>query len=445
MKIARACLANFRNSSKNLSNISKRGAAALAAISLMLSSSLSLTAKADNLQPSKVIGLSRPAAGPRYTADELIVMPKSSVDKEDLDASLEKMGGTVGQKDLMGKFFIVKVDPKRIDEILKEAQKDKNFAMVSRNGIYKAQQFTTTPNDPGFPQQFYLAQLNIPNAWALGAAGQGITIGSLDTGVDYYNPDLLGRMKSIGYNAVFNKPNGYDFFGPYQTEGGFSHGTFTMTCAGASTNNGFGFASPAFQSQIQPVCIAIVDSTTDMQMALGIEFLLQTGVKLANLSFNSSDPNYNFSVLGSSPILKYALSVYAGYGGIIFNSAGNDGNLINGVTFPGFVPVAALNADNTPASFTDYGAQIQFAAPGVGITNTGFGGTTYTLSGTSFASPLTAGVAAQVWGTNPALTATQVQQIMQSTASVPSGGDPRFYGYGIPNAAAAVSLAQHSF
>jgi subtilisin family serine protease len=408
MKIARTSL--------NGSSIKKRGAAALAALSLMLSSSLSLAVKADNTQSNKVIGLARPAAGAQYTPDEIIVMPKASVEKEDLDASLDKMGGKVGQKD---------------------------FAMVQRNGVYKAQ-FTTVPNDPGFPQQFYLSQLNIPNAWALGAAGQGITIGSLDTGVDYYNPDLVGRMKSIGYNAVTNSANGYDFFSPFGSDP-FSHGTFTMTCAAASTNNAFGFAAPAFQSQIQPVCISTNGSSTDMQIALGIEFLLLTGVKLGNLSFNNPNPNHNFSVLSAAPIVKYATSVFAGYGGIIFNSAGNDGNLINGVTIPGFVPVAALNADNTPAVFTDYGAQIQFGAPGVGITNTGFGGAVYTLDGTSFASPLTAGVAAQVWSTNPSLSATQVQQIMQSTAAVPAGADKRFYGFGIPNAAAAVSLAQNSF
>ncbi|MDR3616975.1 MAG: S8 family serine peptidase [Candidatus Obscuribacterales bacterium] len=436
MKIARTSL--------NGSSIKRRGAVALAALSLMLSSSLSLAAKADNVTPSKVIGQSRPATAAHYTSDELIIMPKASVDKEDLDASIDKMGGKVGTKDLMGKFFIVKVDPKHIDEILKEAQKDKNFAMVQRNGVYKAQQFTTTPNDPGFPQQFYLGQLNIPNAWALGAAGQGITIGSLDTGIDYYQPELVGRMKSIGYNAVMNAANGYDFFSAFGPDA-FSHGTFTMTCAACTTNNAFGFASPAFQSQIQPVCIDVGNGASDMQIALGIEYLLLTGVKLANLSFNSADPNFNLSVLSSAPIIKYASSVYAGYGGIIFNSAGNDGNLINGVTIPGFVPVAALNADNTPASFTDYGAQIQFAAPGVGITNTGFSGAVYTLDGTSFASPLTAGVAAQVWSVAPNLTATQVQQIMQSTASVPTGADKRFYGYGIPNAAAAVSLAQNSF
>ena len=427
----------------NGSSVKKRGAVALAAFSLMLSSSLLLAAKADNVQPNKVIGLSRPATGASYTPDEIIIMPKASVDKEDLDASIDKMGGKMGQKDLMGKFFIVKVDPKHIDEILKEAQKDKNFAMVQRNGIYKAQ-FTTTPNDPGFPQQFYLAQLNIPNAWALGAAGQGITIGSLDTGVDYFQPELAGRMKSIGYNAVMNAANGYDFFSAFGPDS-FSHGTFTMTCAACTTNNAFGFASPAFQSQIQPVCIDVGKGASDMQIALGIEYMLLTGVKLSNLSFNASNPNHNLSVLSSAPIVKYAASVYAAYGGIIFNSAGNDGNLINGITFPGFVPVAALNADNTPASFTDYGAQIQFAAPGVGITNTGFSGAVYTLDGTSFASPLTAGVAAQVWSVNPGLTATQVQQIMQSTASVPTGADKRFYGYGIPNAAAAVSLAQNSF
>ncbi len=426
-----------------------------AALSLLLTTSLSLTANADNqvsnqakpgsVNNPKVIGLVKSPHTPAATPDELIILPKQDLEKEDLDESLAKIGGKVERMDPLGKFMLVKVDPKKIDEELKEAKKDPNFAIVERNGISKTQvSFTTTPNDPGFSQQADLQQLDIPNAWALGAAGQGIKVASLDTGCDFFNPDLYGRFVSMGFNVVTQTPNGYDYFGPYSD--GISHGTFTMTTYGGSTNNNFGFAAPAFQAGIYPVNISPdSDSSTDFYIQSAIAVATIQACKVANLSFGISNPNYSLYAANQHAGIKYMILYYGASGGMLFIAAGNDGNLIpNGVDTPGSVVVSALNPDLTPAAFTDYGPATVFATPGVMISQTAFGGQAFTESGTSISSPLAAGVFSQIWSANPGLSAQQVLQIMEQTASVPTGAPQQYYGFGIPDAAAGVSLAQHS-
>jgi subtilisin family serine protease len=114
---------------------------------------------------------------------------------------------------------------------------------------------------------------------------------------------------------------------------------------------------------------------------------------------------------------------------------------------PGLVVVSSVGATLQPSSFTVFGPATQFAAPGENIDNTAYGGIAYTASGTSFSSPLAAGVAGQVASVRPYLPMSQVVQIMGATAQKPPGYTAAqiFYGYGVPNAAAAVRLAQTSF
>jgi subtilisin family serine protease len=65
-----------------------------------------------------------------------------------------------------------------------------------------------------------------------------------------------------------------------------------------------------------------------------------------------------------------------------------------------------------------------------------------TISGTSMATPHVSGVAALVFGANPSLTPAGVEQILKATARDigPAGYDTQ-YGYGMPNALAAVNAA----
>ena len=52
---------------------------------------------------------------------------------------------------------------------------------------------TGVVNDPLFPKQWGLDQINAPEAWAR-ATGQGATIAIVDTGVDLNHPDLKSKL-----------------------------------------------------------------------------------------------------------------------------------------------------------------------------------------------------------------------------------------------------------
>jgi hypothetical protein len=300
--------------------------------------------------------------------------------------------------------------------------------------------------------------LGVQQGWALGATGQGVVYGSLDTGVDFNtNPDLQGRttglLNGVGYQSYKNLPNGAE------EDLNFGHGTMTTNCFGSSTNNGFGFASGCFNAQIVPVSIVgatklqILNgdnglSATDFSIGRGLQFLIINNVKLVNLSFGA-DPPFTFSDAGASPLLDELFGIFGAGGGVVFNAAGNSGIPDGtGVILPGLVVVSAIDPTGQPATFTVWGPATQFAAPGVNIAQTAYGGNAFIAAGTSFSCPFTASVAGQVLSVRPYMPLSQVVQIMASTCTHPPNSQGQFklfYGNGVPNAGNAVRLAETSF
>ena len=98
-------------------------------------------------------------------------------------------------------------------------------------------------------------------------------------------------------------------------------------------------------------------------------------------------------------------------------------------------------SDDAKASWSNYGAFIDVAAPGASIQTTSRGGGYGNWSGTSFASPVTAGAVAVIMGANPSLSADQVEKILEDSADNIAGDTHPYYGNGRVNVAAAVALA----
>jgi hypothetical protein len=110
------------------------------------------------------------------------------------------------------------------------------------------------------------------------------------------------------------------------------------------------------------------------------------------------------------------------------------------------IAVAATDASDHRASFSNTGAWIDVSGPGVQVQSTYWDNTYASLSGTSMATPHVAGVAALILAVAPTTSAAQVANILRSTARAlrDAPGDPvpnDRYGYGLVQAAAAVNMA----
>jgi subtilisin family serine protease len=105
--------------------------------------------------------------------------------------------------------------------------------------------------------------------------------------------------------------------------------------------------------------------------------------------------------------------------------------------------VSATDSTDAKASFSSYGDAVDVAAPGINIFTTLRGGGYGNTSGTSFSTPITAGVYALLMAANKTLTPATLDSILFSTAKDlgPAGWDQSF-GNGRVDAAAAVALAK---
>src|SRR4051794_4539621 len=105
-------------------------------------------------------------------------------------------------------------------------------------------------NDPLFPRQWALQQINVPAAWARGFKGRGTIIAVIDTGIDQTHPDLLPNLLPGAdmLAAVRHAPDCPP--GPEDDDG---HGTHTAGIAAAAAGNGIGVAGVAPEAKILPL------------------------------------------------------------------------------------------------------------------------------------------------------------------------------------------------
>jgi hypothetical protein len=171
-------------------------------------------------------------------------------------------------------------------------------------------------------------------------------------------------------------------------------------------------------------------------MASGITWAADHGARVASISF--------LGVTASSTVIS-AAQYMRSKGGVVIAAAGNTGALESYPATDYITSVSATDWDNSMAGWSSTGNYVDLAAPGVNIVTTTSGGGYSGVSGTSFSSPVVAGVYALVMSANPTLGPTQLDGIMFSTATDlgAAGKDPQ-YGWGVVNASAAVTKATQS-
>ncbi|HXS95629.1 MAG TPA: S8 family serine peptidase [Candidatus Limnocylindrales bacterium] len=315
----------------------------------------------------------------------------------------------------------------------------------------------STPNDPSYSSQWALTNIQALQAWNLmpdqfltasTAGANRVKVAVLDTGVDCTHPDF----RNAGGTSADSAQGGQILFSassapvpttvspavcPWQDDQG--HGTHTAGTIAAATGNGTGVASVGYPLQL--IVYKVLDSSgsgNDALIATAIESATDAGAKVISMSLGGA---------GYSQSLQEAMDYAWAHDTLVVAAAGNTGDTT--LEYPGAgnhgIGVAATDTSNARASFSTYGNWTKIAAPGVGILSTlptysnSYGISYGSLSGTSMATPHVAAVAGLIAMGNPGLSAAAIAQRLQQSAQSTSTTWDQYLGYGVLNAAGAVS------
>ncbi|MEM9836081.1 MAG: S8 family serine peptidase [Bacteroidota bacterium] len=342
-------------------------------------------------------------------------------------------------------------------------------------------------NDPLLSSQWYIdnnggwtnsipgVDMNVTDAWGEITTTNNVTVAVLDDGVQLDHPDLVGNLVT-GYDATGNGTSGAPTF--LQD----AHGTGCAGIIAARAGNGIGIRGIAHEAKVMPIRIAYNSipgegwTSLISWQAAGVNWAWQQGADILSNSWGGGNPSFTLDLAMNNAVDNGR----NGKGSIVLFAAGNDNSSI--MPYPARNPlVIAVGATShcderkSPTSCdgenwwgSNYGSQLDVAAPGVKMTTTDLTGTAGANStsagfpnsadyrifnGTSSATPATAGVMALMLTVNPELTEEEARNILEQTCAKvggysynnsslhPNGTWSSQLGYGRVDAHAAVLAA----
>ena len=274
--------------------------------------------------------------------------------------------------------------------------------------------------------------------------GQGVTIAVLDGG--FMNADQIPCLKEVdvvGWRD-FVVPPSNDIFKEME------HGTKVLSVIGVDVPGTYvGTAPDAAFWLLRCEDNMSENLVEEDYWAAAAEFADSVGVDIisSSLGFHSFDnaaDNYKYSQLdGRTAMISYTASLLADKGIVLVNSAGNDGmaswKKINvPADAPDILTVGAVTPDRRNASFSSIGPTadgrikpdvMALGSPTAVITGRG---TIIKDVGTSFSTPVVAGLVACLWQALPGKTAKEIIRLVRESADNVASPD-NIYGYGIPD------------
>ena len=354
------------------------------------------------------------------------------------------------------------------------------------------------PNDPSFVQtasrgksgswgqpyddQWAIKRVGLTadddSAWnQMGTSPESVVVAVIDTGLDWNHLDISWdniwkNGAEIPNNQLDDDGNGYvdDVIGwdfmrannlPWDYDG---HGTIVAGIISATQNNDVGIAGINPYSKLMVLkALNAFGNTRASYIAESIVYAVENGARLVNISVGGEK---------LSRIERAAVDYAIANGVLIIAAAGNEGQDLEDygpAGLEGVLTVAATDLQDSRTVFSNWGEQVDIAAPGIDVlslrarrTDTmldipdveyvrsanyvGDDKRYYRVSGTSFAAPIVTGIASLVLSKQPDLDYEELHRIItQSADDADVPGKDQFTGYGIVNAAAALSLDRNYY
>jgi hypothetical protein len=291
-----------------------------------------------------------------------------------------------------------------------------------------------TPNDLGantVSGQYGLHITSAENAWDV-ADGSGRTIAIVDNAFFLNHPDLVNKYGQ-GFDAADNDTD------PSAPNATFTHGTHVAGIAGAETDNGLGLSSMGYEAKLMPIK-ATQNSVPHYWITHGYEGI----VAAANMGAHVINCSWGGSV--SSTTGANAVTHAHNVGAIVVAAAGNSGNtqMNYPAAYVNVVAVVSTNINDQKSGFSSYGNWVSVCAPGENIQSTLPNANYGSMSGTSMASPMVAGLCALVWSVDPGMLNNDVVACVLNTADNIDAQNPSLVGLlgtGRINAERAVNCA----
>lgn len=303
--------------------------------------------------------------------------------------------------------------------------------------------------------QTQITQLGVDKMHQQGIHGEDMLIGILDAG--FLNADKVSFLK-----PVFNEKRvvaTYDFVrketSVYEDD---AHGLSCLSAIAATAEDQlYGTAYKASFILLRTEDAASEKQIEEANWLFGAEYADSAGVDVISSSlgytrFDDPATSYTYQDMdGKTALSSRAAQIATETGMVVVVAAGNEGNanwryLSAPSDAASVLAVAAVTQAGTRASFSSFGPSADgrvkpdLAARGQGTSIGNPGGQIILGNGTSFATPLMAGLAAGFWQAHPTLTATQVTDALRRSGSQYGAPDDQV-GYGIPNFERASVLA----
>lgn len=295
--------------------------------------------------------------------------------------------------------------------------------------------------DNYFSSQWAHTATNIERAWELGAYGQGATVAVLDSGVLFTHTELKDNLiEGMSFATDTQVSDIHDNVG---------HGTGVAGVIAAAAN-GSGVVGAAHRTKVIPIKVTNSSKFSNSVLAKAIMDTVDIyNPDVINMSLGYSITNATTQQLNTHNLITGAINYALNAGTIIVASAGNANSetYYYPASLDGVVSVCGIQRTASGryiySSYT-HNDKVTIAAPAQNIY------TTYNTaenayvgySGTSFASPYVAAVAAIAKSIDPDLTPAHFIELLIATANkdiLPEGVDyNKYFGHGILNAGALI-------